>query len=95
MLAFIVSTASFIVIFITVIVRANDQKLKPGLRWHVRMFGLVLAGCSPIGIFGYELVTQNWPNIYDALFRVGLAMVFMTTPGQPPWHKMVWKGTDE
>lgn len=95
MIAFAISTLSLIVVFITMMVRANDQRMRPGVRWHVRMIGLILAGCTPIGIIGVEAVTRDWPSFYDALFRLGLAFVFMTTPGQPPWHTLVWRGDEK
>lgn len=94
-LCFVSSTVSLVVISLTMLARANDQRFRRGWRWQLRLVGFMLAGAAPVGIVGAEWRTEAWPSIYEAIFRLGLACVFFTTPGQPPWHKFITKGTSE
>lgn len=80
----IVSDVALMVIFITMLCRAHDLKWKPGLRWQARLVGFVICGTMPIGI-----AFDGAPSPYQALFHVGLMMVFMTTPQLPPWHRWI------
>lgn len=92
MIAFVISSVAMFLVVMSVIARANDQRLKSGLRWHLRLFGLIFMAGAPIGIVGYEIITHRWPDWYNVLFRIGVLFVLMTTPGQPPWHHWLWKG---
>lgn len=89
MLQFILSALALLVVAVTMLARANDLRWKTGMHWNIRLVGFICTGFTPIGIIGVELVTRNYPNIYEALFRVGLAMVFVTTPYLPPWWKWI------
>ena len=91
MLWFAISCGSLFIISITMFARANDLRLRPGYRWKIRLAGFVLAGVMPIGIAGTELATHVWPSPYEALFRFGLMLVFLTTPYLPPWHKWIFR----
>ena len=86
---FVVSTLSLVVIAITMLCRANDLRWRPGLKWQVRLIGFILCGTSPIGVIGAEWMTQTWPSPYEAVFRLGLAFVFITTPYLPPWWRWI------
>jgi hypothetical protein len=82
MFTFLVSASALFLIALTMFMRLNDQRCKPGLRWNVRLLGFVLAGCAPIGVVWNQWATGLFPNVYETIFHVGLALVFMTTPGQ-------------
>lgn len=86
---FLVSTASLLVITITMLARANDLRWQPGFKWQVRLVGFILCGTAPIGIVGAEWMTGVYPSPYEACFRLGLAFVFVTTPYLPPWWKWI------
>lgn len=86
---FVVSAFSLLIIAITMLCRANDLRWRSGLKWQVRMIGFVMCGALPVGIIGSELYEQNWPSPYEALFRLGLMFVFLTTPYLPPWWKWI------
>jgi hypothetical protein len=86
---FCVSTLSMIVIAITMLCRANDLRWRNGVKWHFRLIGFVLCGTAPIGIIGLEWITRTWPSPYEAVFRLGLALVFVTTPYLPPWWRWI------
>lgn len=91
----IVCTLALLVVSITMLARANDLRMRPGLHWNVRLVGLVLSGAAPIGIIGY-----GWQDnffqclLYLTIFFVGLACVFVTTPYQKPWWSYI-SGKDE
>ena len=91
---FIVSAISLLVCTITMVARANDLRWRPGLKWQVRLLGFILVGALPVGIIGSEWVTKQWPSPYEAIFRLGLMMVFVTTPYLPPWWRWI-SGKDE
>lgn len=86
---FIVSTVCLFLVSITMLARANDLRWRKGLLWNVRLIGFILAGCAPLGIVAVEFVRGEMPNIYEVIFRVGIAVVFMTTPYLPPWWKWI------
>lgn len=86
---FVVSSLALIVIAITMLCRANDLRWRAAWRWQVRLLGFILCGTAPIGIIGSEWHTGIYPSPYEAIFRVGLALVFVTTPYLPPWWKWI------
>jgi len=91
MIAFVVSAISLFLISITMLARANDLRWrsKPDLKWLARMFGFILSGCAPVGMVGLEFATKSWPSPYEVIFRVGLMLVFVTTPYLPPWWRWI------
>lgn len=88
-LLLIISTISLSIVSITMLARANDLRWKTGLTWNARLLGFIFTGFAPFGIIAKELLSSNWPGIYDCFFRIGLALVFMTTPYLPPWWKWI------
>jgi hypothetical protein len=93
-MAFLISTLSLFIVSITMLARANDLRWRPGIKWQVRLMGFILSGCAPIGIIGMELYTEQWPTLYEVVFRVGLMCVFVTTPYLPPWWRWI-SGKDD
>lgn len=89
MIWFLVSTIALVVIAITMLCRAHDLRWRQGLKWQVRFIGFILCGALPVGIIGSEWLGREWPSPYDAMFRLGLMFVFLTTPYLPPWWKWI------
>lgn len=94
MITFTISVIAFLLIGVTMFVRANDQRIRRGLRWHARLIGFVLVFGMCMFIPYDEWKTQQWPTLFEALFRVGLCAVFMTTPSQKPWHQWLFNGEE-
>lgn len=88
-ISYLVSSLSLLVIAATMLARANDLRWRKGLHWNARLVGFVLAGFAPVGIILHEGLTQHWPNVYEVFFRLGLTLVFLTTPYLPPWWKWI------
>lgn len=86
---FIASAISLLVISITMLCRANDLRWRGGAKWAIRLVGFILCGALPLGMIGDEWFSQKWPSPYEALFRVGLMFVFVTTPYLPPWWRWI------
>lgn len=84
-----VSALSLLIVAATMLARANDLRWRKGFVWNGRLVGFILAGVSPFGIVGFEFFTKSWPSPYEILFRVGLMLVFVTTPYLPPWWKWI------
>ena len=89
MIYFLISSAALAVIGITMLCRANDLRWRAGMKWQARLTGFILAGTMPIGIIIVEWVTEAWPSPYETVCRIGLALVFLTTPHLPPWWKWI------
>lgn len=89
---FVISTICLLLITVTMLCRANDLRFKRGVAWNARLLGFMLAGTAPLGIIGEEVFTRQWPDVYTVAFRVGLLLVFLTSPHLPPWWRWVGKG---
>lgn len=91
---FAVSTVALTIIFITMLCRANDLRWRKEIKWQARLLGFIICGTMPIGIIAMEWTTKEWPSPYEVVFRVGLALVFVTTPYLPPWWRWI-SGVEE
>lgn len=87
------SALPLILISITMLVRANDLGWRPGALWMFRRLGFIMAGFAPFAIIyaDWEAKGAN-TSLYESLFRVGIALVFLTTPYLPPWWKWAFGG---
>lgn len=95
LIADILIVLSSLVICLTMFVRANEQRVRQGLRWHLRLLGFVLAGAgAPITALTLILVPAYTLPFLTTSF-VGVAFVFLTTPNQRPWHEWIWKGSEQ
>ena len=88
-MTFWISAVALFIIAITMLARANDLRWRSGIKWNARLVGFILSGCTPIGIVGVEWITGIHPSPYEVAFRVGLMLVFLTTPYMPPWWKWI------
>lgn len=77
-------------ISVTMLARANDLRrtCNNGWRCYARIGGLALAGSAPLGM----ILSDAFPFLF--LFVLGVALVFLTTPGLPPWWKYISKGDE-
>ena len=85
-----------VIIAVTMLIRANDLRWKRGLsfRWNARLAGLMLAGSSSAALALYGMFFPDHPlvELFRTVLYVGLAAVFVTTPGMPPWIHWIFKG---
>lgn len=88
MIGAIISSLALLVISIVMLVRANDLGWRPGAFWMVRRLGFILAGFAPWAMIYIDLRSGGVAlTIFEIIFRVGVAAVFLTTPYLPPlWH---------
>lgn len=93
MFFYVISCIALLVIAATMLARANDLRWRSGFHWNARLIGFILTGFAPFGIMGWEWFAEQWPSLYEVLFRFGLMLVFLTTPYLPPWWKWI-SGTD-
>ena len=91
---FVASAVSLGIISITMLARANDLRWRKGLIWNARLLGFILAGVAPFGVIGWEVAMQEWPSLYEVVMRIGLMLVFITTPYLPPWWKWITDGSN-
>jgi hypothetical protein len=84
------SAASLIVVIITALARVNDIHIHmAGPRWHIRRFGLVLAGTGAAMMLVIPLTEQHFPSWRAVLLHMGFALTWFTTPGMPPWWRFI------
>lgn len=94
MITFAISTIALALIALTMFVRAADQQIRRGLRWHARLVGFIVVFGMCLFVPYDEWQARAWPSLYEMLFRVGVCAVFMTTPAQKPWVQWLFKGED-
>ena len=97
MFLLIASTIALVLISLTMLARANDLGARPGLVWHVRRMGFILAGFAPYAIIYVDWRTRGqFLNIYEVIFRCGVGFVFVTTPYLPPfWRWLFLEGQED
>jgi hypothetical protein len=81
---------ALIIVMATAVARVYDISER-SKRWFVRRMGFILVGTSCLGIalapaLGYSATFPSWKGV---VFAWGLALVWLTTPGQPPWWKYI------
>lgn len=87
------STIALVIISVTLFVRAADLGVNNlDKSKAIRLTGFVLGAAMPIPIMLIQWNEGHVISIYDAIFHVGLAGVFMTTPYLPPWWKYISHG---
>jgi hypothetical protein len=90
-LSYIASSIALLIVMVTSLVRANliGHELTHK-RWHVRRFGLVLVGLASVWLllapFG---MVMDFPTWKEVLLRWGFALSWLTTPGMPPWWRLM------
>lgn len=89
MVYFVLSSISLLLIAVTMLARANDLRCHNGLVWKARLVGFIMVGAASFAIPVHEFSTGQYPNQLQTAFRVGLMLVFMTTPYLPPWWKWI------
>ncbi len=63
-----------------------------GWRWHLRRAGLILAGSGAVMLLATPfLETPLYPTWRAVLIMWGIALTWLTTPGQPPFWEY-WTG---
>lgn len=82
----ILSTLALLVISVILFFRAVELGWAPGWFWHIRRIGFILGGFAPVGIIISDFTGSQPVDVYQMLFRVGIAFVFCTTPHMPPVH---------
>lgn len=86
----ILSIFSLSVLLITALARVSDLTVNlTGTRWHVRRFGLVLAGAGAVALMTLPLTEDIYPSWREVMFQFGMALTWFTTPGMPPWWRFI------
>lgn len=84
------SIFALVVIFVTALARVNDITIHmTGKRWHLRRFGLVLAGMGAAASMVLPIAQQTYPTWSQVMLQLGVAFTWFTTPGMPPWWKFI------
>lgn len=81
------------VLTLSVISRVNDiDRSKIGAFWDVRRCGLILVSLFVANIvIGPFLPTPDFPTWWRVTGIWGFALVWLTSPHQPPWFHYVWR----
>lgn len=90
LVTYAISAVALAVILITALARVNDITIElTGGRWHVRRFGLVLAGAGASALLASPLMTGDYPSWREVMLEAGVALTWFTTPGMPPWWRFI------
>lgn len=86
-ITYLLSAPAYIVLALTALSHINDIKPEQeALRWDFRRNGLALTGAVSIMYLVSPLFDQ-YPSWRATLIAWGVALVWLTTPGMPPWWK--------
>lgn len=86
------SVFSLLMMCVTCLGRLNDIGTdKVGHRWNMRRLGFVMVGLSTVTLLGMPLLgAMDAPSWSEVFLRWGVMLVWLTTPGMPPWTKWIW-----
>lgn len=78
------------IISATAVARVYDISAR-SKRWFVRRMGFILTGISCLGMAIAPIMsdTTAFPSWKSVVLVYGLSLVWLTTPGQPPWWKYI------
>ncbi|HEY4598294.1 hypothetical protein [Corynebacterium sp.] len=92
----VLSSGALLLIALTMLARLDDISPKAhGLAWQARRAGCVMAGSAAVGCAAEPLldmmfgVRMDWPTWKEVVLRWGIALVFLTSPNMPPWHRYI------
>lgn len=85
-----ISLPAHLILIFTVAARVKDISAT-GPRWFARRIGLILVGMGALSLMtaplvGYSLAFPSWRAV---TLYWGFAVVWITTPNMPPWHKYI------
>jgi hypothetical protein len=87
---YLLSSATMALIGLTALAWLNDLSHEEfGPKSQFRRAGLILVGAACLSLIFSPLVTYDWPNWRECLFRLGSLIVWMTMDGMPPWHLLI------
>lgn len=92
LIAYITMILASVIITLTMLARANDQRVRKGLRWHLRLLGFVLTGVGTPATVYTTIFSPLFVLPFLTIQMTGVALVFLTTPNQIPWHQWLWNG---
>lgn len=79
------------VIIITALARVNDLSIDmASTAWNVRRVGLILTALYAVAQITVPLFAEDWPTWRMVIGLWGFALVWLTSPHQPPWGQYVW-----
>lgn len=84
-----------LILIVTALARVNDLSLDmSSAAWNLRRGGLILVALYAVSkLTGPWLgVGDDWPTWRSVIGLWGFAMVWLTSPHQPPWGKYIWGG---
>lgn len=75
----------------TALARISDIKAEQNTpRWHVRRFGLGMVFAGSIWLMLAPVLSgAPYPGWRNLMFQFGILLVWVTTPGMPPWWRYI------
>ncbi len=90
-MTYLFSVPPCVVLIITALARVNDMSADmDSAAWNVRRSGLVLTALYAVGQITVPVLAADWPTWRTVIGLWGFALVWMTSPHQPPWARYVW-----
>ncbi len=92
-LTYVLSVIPCAILIITALARVNDLSIDmASTAWNVRRAGLILTALYAVTQLTLPLFSAEWPSWGTVIGLWGFALVWLTSPHQPPWMRYVWKG---
>lgn len=90
-MTYLLSVPACVVLIITALVRVNDMSIDMSSKaWNVRRAGLILVALYAVGQITVPVLVKDWPSWQSVIGLWGFALVWLTSPHQPPWGQYVW-----
>lgn len=81
---------SLVIMALTALARVNDiGPDRKGWQWEGRRIAFSAAGAAAIALMFGPFSGQDFPSWRGLLLTWGVAGVWLTTPGMPPWDKYI------
>lgn len=90
-LTYLLSVPACAVIIVTALARVNDMSIDmASTAWNVRRAGLILTALFAVSQITVPVFAADWPSWRTVIGLWGFALVWLTSPNQPPWIQYVW-----
>ncbi len=90
-MTYLLSVPPCAILIITALARVNDLSVDlNSAAWNVRRAGLILTALYAVGQITVPVLVKDWPSWQTVIGLWGFALVWLTSPHQPPWLKYVW-----
>lgn len=90
-----IAAVALLAIIVTMVARLNDLRRNHNHAWQFRAIGLIVTSMMSFLLLVEWFKFGERPSWIEAMFAIGVCIIFITTPHQVPWWKYITKGQPE